>query len=45
MDSIFEEHRGKHEERERIENCMVRELIAKRNSVCVVKLYLVKLMI
>ena len=33
MESILEQHRNQHEERERLENAMVRELIAKRSSV------------
>lgn len=33
MDSILEQHRSCHEERERIENAMVRELMTKRNTV------------
>lgn len=33
MESILEAHRGHHEERERLEYAMVRELIAKRSTV------------
>ena len=35
MDSLLEQHRHQHEERERLENAMVRELIVKKSTVSV----------
>jgi hypothetical protein len=39
MDSILEDQRKLHEERERIEEALVKEMMSKKSSVSLIKLF------